>query len=284
VDAVEDVMNAESMQQPVGSQVAVICLHSSGSTGGQWTALRAHLEPELQVLTPDFHGHGAGPAWRGFDEDIVAADAARIARLAGGVPGNVHLVGHSYGGAVALRVALYHPESVASVAIYEPVVFRLLFDYHGRRRPASEVIEVASDMRRRLRSGNAAGAAAGFVDYWSGGGTWHALSVGQQAGVMKCMGVIAAHFAALASDAPRLSDYRSLRTPVLMLFGSEMRAPIRRIGELLRFALPTAIFDIMPTMGHMGPMTHPSVVARRVARFVREHAVVPSPVARKLAA
>jgi pimeloyl-ACP methyl ester carboxylesterase len=165
---VEDVMDKEFMQQPARSQATVICLHSSGSTGGQWTALRAQLAPELQVLTPDFHGHGAGPAWHGFDEDIVAADAARIARLAGGVPGDVHLVGHSYGGAVALRVALYHPDSVASVAIYEPVVFRVLFDYHGRRRPASEIIEVASDMRRRLRSDNMPGAAARFVDYWGG--------------------------------------------------------------------------------------------------------------------
>ena len=75
-------MNTESMQQPAESRATVICLHSSGSTGGQWAALRSQLEPGLRVLTPDFHGHGAGPAWHGFDEDIVAADAARIARLA----------------------------------------------------------------------------------------------------------------------------------------------------------------------------------------------------------
>jgi pimeloyl-ACP methyl ester carboxylesterase len=243
-----------------------------------------NLEPELRVLTPDFHGHGAGPAWHGFDEDIVAADAARIDRLAESVPGGAHLVGHSYGGAIALRVALCHSESVASVAIYEPVVFWVLFDYHGRRRPASEVIEVASDMRRRLRSGNAAGAAARFVDYWGGGGAWQALSVGQQAGIMKCVGVIAAHFTALASDATRLSDYRSLRTPVLMLAGSEMRAPVRRIGELLRFALPNATFCTLAGTGHMGPITHSSVVAQLIARFVREHAFVPGPVARELAA
>ncbi len=277
-------MNTETMRQPAGSQETVICLHSSGSTGGQWAALRKQLEPGVRVLTPDFLGHGAGPAWHAFDEGTVAADAARVAHLAESVPAGVHLVGHSYGGAIALRVALYHPGTVASVVVYEPVVFRLLFDFNGRRRPASEVIEVASDMRRRLRSGNAAGAAARFVDYWGGGGAWSALSAGQQAAIMKRVGVIDAQFTALGNDAPRLSDYRSLRTPVLGLFGSEMRAPIRRIGELLRFALPNATFGTMPSMGHMGPITHSHTIAQCITRFVREQAFRPSPVAHALAA
>jgi pimeloyl-ACP methyl ester carboxylesterase len=133
----EHAMNKSVIQRPMNGQATVICLHSSASSGGQWAALRAQLEPEVRVLTPDFHGHGAGPAWRGVDKDIVAFDAARIARLAESVPGGVHMVGHSYGGAIALRVALYHPESVTSVSVYEPVVFRLLFDYYGRRRPAA---------------------------------------------------------------------------------------------------------------------------------------------------
>lgn len=278
-------MDMRTPSTPQGTGAAtVICLHSSGSTGGQWTALRSQLEGRLRVLTPDLHGHGAAPAWNGFDEDIVAADAAQVARLAESVPGGIHLVGHSYGGAIALRVALYHPERVIGVAVYEPVVFRLLFDYHGRRRPASEIIDVAMSMRRWLRSGDTAGAASRFVDYWSGAGAWRRLSAGQQFAVTTRTRVIAAHFAALASDAPRLADYRSLRAPVLMLAGSEMCAPIRRIRELLRFTLPNATFDIMPALGHMGPITHASTVAGRIARFVGEHASTFSRTARRLAA
>ena len=277
-------MNTRLLQRPTNHQATVICLHSSASTGGQWAALRAQLEPEVQVMTPDFYGHGAGPAWHGLDEDIVASDAARIASLAEAVPGGVHLVGHSYGGAIALRVALYHPECVTSVTVYEPVVFRLLFDYYGRRQPAAEVFEVAMEMRRRLRSDDAAGAAAHFVDYWGGAGSWQRLSAGQQAGITKRTPVIVAHFAALANDTTRLAGYGSLRAPVLMLAGSEMRAPVRRIRELLRFALPNATVDTMTGMGHLGPITHASAVAHRIARFVGEHVSVAGPAARKFAA
>jgi pimeloyl-ACP methyl ester carboxylesterase len=193
-------------------------------------------------------------------------------------------VGHSYGGAIALRVALYHPESVTSVAVYEPVVFRLLFDYHGRRRPASEVIEVAMAMRRFLRSGDVASAASRFVDYWGGAGAWQRLSVGQQAAITRRTHVIAAQFTSLANDGPRFADYRSLRAPVLMLAGSEMCAPIRRIRELFRFTLPNATFDTMTAMGHMGPIGHASTVACRIALFVAKHASVVSAAARRLAA
>ena len=278
-------MDTRSTQRRGSDPATVICLHSSGSSGRQWSALRTQLEPGIRVLAPDLHGHGAAPIWHGFDEDIVAADAARIARLAESVPGDTHLVGHSYGGAIALRVALCHPERVASVVVYEPVLFRLLFDYHGRRRPAAEVIELTMEMRRCLHSGgDETVAAMRFVDYWGGAGTWQRLSAGAQAGITRRTRVIAAHFAALANDGPRLADYRSLRSPVLFLAGSEMRAPLRRIRELLLFTLPNATADTMSPMGHMGPITHASAVAHRIARFIAERGSAVESTARRLAA
>ena len=41
--------------QSMGNQATVICLHASGSSGGQWSALGAQLEPDVLVLTPDLH-------------------------------------------------------------------------------------------------------------------------------------------------------------------------------------------------------------------------------------
>lgn len=277
-------MNPISTRHAGNARPTVICLHSSGGSGAQWLAFRSRLAPDADVVTPDFHGHGAGPDWRGVDADIVAVDAARVARLAVGAPDGVHLVGHSYGGAIALRVALHHPESVRSVTAYEPVAFRVLFDHYGRRRPAAEVTDVARDLRRRLRGADAVGAAARFVDYWGGAGTWRSLSIAQQAGIASRMAVVAAHFTGLAGDVVRLSDYRAIGAPTLLLAGRRTRPPMRRIDELLRYAMPGAVSGIMDGMGHMGPITHPQSVAERIEAFVRWHAGIGAPAERRLAA
>jgi len=256
---------------PDAGRPTVIALHSSGSHGGQWEALRAELEPAIRVLTPDFRGHGKCATLSGFDEHIVAADAARIARLAEGVPGGAHLVGHSYGGAVALQVAPRHPASVRSVAAYEPVAMRVLIEQYRKGRPAAEILEIAHRIRRCLLSGDRVSAAARFVDFWNGANAWNALSERQQNAVSVRMDVIAAHFAALVRNGPRLSDYCALRVPTVLVVGQMTRASTLRIAELLRFAVPSADIERIAGLGHMGPISHPNVVARRIAAFIFRH-------------
>jgi pimeloyl-ACP methyl ester carboxylesterase len=202
----------------------------------------------------------------------VAADAARIARLAADAAAPVHLVGHSYGGAVALRVALYHPDLVASVAVYEPVAMRVLFDYNPKHRAAAEVAELAGAIGRELNGGNLERAAHRFYDYWSGAGSWPGFPPERRVGLARRMPVIHAHFAALIRDVVGLRDYRSLDAPVLYLTGRATRMSARRIGELLRYALPSVDSLTFDAMGHLGPVTHPGIVADAIASFIGDRA------------
>ncbi len=247
---------------------AVICLHASGGSGAQWNAFADLVRHDFRVLTPDLCSHGAAPEWPGEPVDIVAADTARIARLAAKVGGEVHLVGHSYGGVIALRVALLRPQIVASVAVYEPVALRLLFDYNRGHRPAAEVAELAGSIRRELNGGRLERAAQRFVDYWSGAEQWAKLAPERQEALARRMPVIHAHFVSLFRDVVRLRDYASLALPVLHLSGRDTRASARRITELLAYALPNAEFATLSGMGHLGPVTHATPVAQAIARFV----------------
>lgn len=254
------------------AQPTVIALHASAGSGTQWNALAERMRDDFRVVAPDLYGHGKVPAWLGAPADIVAADTARVAHLAAAAGGGVHLVGHSYGGAIALRVALHRPERVASVVVYEPVAMRVLFDHNPKTRAAAEVAEVALAIRRALNGGDLERAARCFVDYWSGGEHWMRLASERQAAIAGRMPVIWAHFASLIHDGIRLRDYARLERPVLYLAGRDTRTSTRRIAELLGYALPDVELETMSGMGHLGPITHGDVVADRIAAFVRRQA------------
>ena len=56
--------------------------------------------------------------------------------------------------------------------------------------------------------------------------------------------------------------------PMLFLSGEKTRSTTRRLGELLRHWMPHATHVTLTGMGHMGPVTHPTQVASRIAGFL----------------
>ena len=87
----------------------VIALHCSGSGSSQWRRLADLLGDDCELLAPEHYGcESAGP-WTGEHPFTLADEAARTIALIDATDRKVHLVGHSYGGGVALHVALARP-------------------------------------------------------------------------------------------------------------------------------------------------------------------------------
>lgn len=254
-----------------GQCPTVVLLHSSASSARQWQDLIATLQPRFRVLAIEFHGHGARPDWRGDSPLTLADDAALVEPLLAEA-GGAHVVGHSYGAAVALKLATTHPTSVHSLIAYEPVLFRLLIDDIACRQPAQDVVAVADFLRDRLARDEAFPAAKRFIDFWSGAGSWESLPAGRQHAVATRMRSVLQHFDALFREPPQRAQLVHLRVPMLFLTGARTLTATRRIGELLRAALPVAHHEVLPGMGHMGPITHAADVNRRIAEFL--HAIV----------
>jgi len=244
----------------------VLLLHSSASSARQWDALAQLLAPHHEVHAIDLHGHGAQPAWSASAPMALADEAALAAPLLRGTRG-VHLVGHSYGGAVALKLAALHPQLVRSVVVYEPVAFRLLFEDTASHAEVNEVLTLVVDLHERLAHGDLHAAAQRFVSYWSGAAAWDAMPTARRAAVAARMPSVRRHFDAVFAERPARID-GAVRT--LCLSGVDTAASTRRIGQLLRHALPQASHERLPDMGHMGPLTHGPVVNRRIASFLDE--------------
>ena len=91
-----------------GNGAPLLLLHSGGSSGAQWRKAGEKLTAR-RLLTPDFYGYGGTDGWDS-DETLQHDDQADlvVAALthAGLADSTVDVVGHSYGGAGAVRIVL----------------------------------------------------------------------------------------------------------------------------------------------------------------------------------
>lgn len=254
--------------------MAVILLHCSGSSGAQWRALAAQLGARHRVAAPDLISPGS-----------LAREAAPVRSLMGGLGEPVHLVGHSYGGAVALHIARTRPERVRSLTLIEPSAFHLLRDGDATDAEALiEIIGVAADVRLALAAGELAEGYRSFVDYWSGAGSWAAMPEDKRATFAAQLAKAALDFDALIGDPAGIEDVRDLGLPTLIVQGSATRLPSRRICRLLRAAMPEAKFELVPGAGHMLPITHREPVNALIAAHIQRNSDYPGEDHARLAA
>ena len=155
----------------------VIALHCSGGSASQWCHLAEALGGRYEVAAPEHYGAQDTGPWGGEHAFTLDDEAVRsIALIDRCDDDKVHLVGHSYGGGVALNIALARPDRIASMVLYEPSAFHLL-RHLGERgaEPYAEITGVARDICQGVVTGDYRGAVAAFVDYWNGPGAWNAL-------------------------------------------------------------------------------------------------------------
>ena len=235
-----------------------ILLHSSASTGAQWRSLAGQLSARYRVFTPDFHGAGLA------DEVEMVRGLMRQA----GAP--VHLVGHSYGGAVALHVALRYGGWLRSLTLIEPVAFHLLRENEALDAAAfAEISAVAARVTRALIDGDAEGGMARFVDYWNGPGAWAALPPEKRETLAARLPKVGRDFEATLGEPTRLQDFWALFVPVLLLQGSASPLPTRRICGQLSRVLSDARIEVVEGAGHMLPLTHAGQVNASVAAHLQ---------------
>ncbi|HSW21774.1 MAG TPA: alpha/beta fold hydrolase, partial [Burkholderiaceae bacterium] len=183
------------------------------------------------------------------------AEAQALAPLLQRAP--VHLVGHSYGGAVALQIALRWPERVRSLTLYEPVRFALLLREAATREAAEAIVGVGRRIGMAVLSGRWSAAAERFVDYWTGDGDWSRMSERRRHALAARMPKVQAEFEALFADRVPAAAYRSLTMPVQCIGGSRSPLPVRQVLDVLAAQLPHAVCSTLAGLGHMGPVDAP---------------------------
>ena len=253
-----------------GTGGGVVCLHSSASSSGQWRALMDRLSDGFRVIAVDLYGYGKSPAWPEnrdmyLDDEISLLES--VFRSAGD---SFHLVGHSYGGAVALKTALKDPRRLESLVLYEPVLFSVLVADNPSSPAAREILAVRDDTIRAVSLNDLETAAERFVDYWLGPGSFTGIPEARRPALANSMRKVRAEWHAAFNEPTPLPAFSAVDVPTLFLTGSKSPASTRYVAGLLCVVLPRVTVIELEGLGHMGPVTHPERVNEAIESFLRE--------------
>ena len=247
----------------------VILLHSSSSHSGQWKALIEALSDRFRLIAPDLHGYGRSDPLPQDGQPFFVHDRALVEAIAGHAEGPVHLVGHSLGGAIALRCVAARPELYASLTVIEPVFFSILEEKNDPE--VTEYLRISATVMGLVHLGRTREAAREFVDFWVRRGAYDAMDPATRDYVTDTIGRVRDDWAGCVLAVPgqmRLSDLARIAIPTRILCGTETRGSAKAVVRHLREALPDAEYAEVAGAAHMASAHRPELVNPHIIDFL----------------
>ncbi len=244
----------------------VLALHCTIAHSGAWRGLAAEMDAKATFITPDMLSHGRSPDWDrqgDFQDRSIGAVQHLLSEP-------MDVIGHSFGGTVALRLAVEHPDLVRSLTMIEPVFFAVA----ARDDPAMLTTHNAdaAPFIEALQAGDDALAARLFNRMWSTEDSphWPQLPEATRAAMTRSIHVVPACSPAVIDDRPGLLKPGVLdrvTMPVLLLRGDRTHPIMAVVNDGLARRLADAQSVVMAGAGHMLPITHPGETAAQLRKL-----------------
>lgn len=246
-----------------GKPATVLLVHGLGDLASDtWKGVIPELAADYHVLAVDLPGFGRSEKRNAlYTPQRYAAFLRWIVDRHGSGP--LTVVGHSLGGAVALRYAADYPNSLQRLVLVDVagILHRTVFTRELLQPNLRDLFQLPEGAFDR-------------IDDWIGGVLVRLpqplLDIDQilsnEALRERILAGDPARIAALAlvqEDFSRLLG--EVRTPAFILWGAEDRVTSLRTGILLRSVLPAARLQVIPAAGHM-PMTDQPLLFRQALR------------------
>lgn len=251
-----------------GDGPSIVLVPGSCSTGAAWRPVIAALGGRFRCVTTSLLGYGGTDERRTPDDTAIALEAEIVEAVIRRATGPVHLVGHSFGGLVALAVALRDRVPLQSVTIAEAPAANLLRDF-GEHQHYRAFRDMTDAYFASFRGGNA-GAIEAMIDFYGGAGTFAAWPARVRAYAMETTPVNLLDWASVFGFRVSPTDLNALDLPVLVMRGGNSHSAVQRANELVSARVDGASLVTVPGAAHFLISTHAQHVAWAIARHVAQ--------------
>lgn len=243
----------------LGTGTPVVFLHSGVGSAGEWRQVFSLWPEGYRLVAIEAYRDGTGPHVDGRPSLDDYAD--QVYAVAEHVGGAVRLVGFSWGGATALRVAAAAPELVDSLAVIEPEAYALLRTQNADA--YAQICDLRDRWRAHVRAGRPYEAFEEFVDFYNGPGSFARWPPPRREAFLAVQQTRGDLWDVLFDDRLLALDALARVTvPVHVVEGSQTSAIDHAICDVVRRHVPYAQHTLIEGAGHMMPLTHPESLTR----------------------
>ena len=198
----------------------IVFIHGSYANPAAWKSMVSILSKDHRCVLVKLPGHAGTRTPGDFECPSLAPEFEIfdwvIRERCGG---HAHLVGHSFGGAIAMEYALGRAASLHALTLFEPVAFWVMKNA-GDTNSAGAFDRIIRALRSDMAEG-VAYACGQIIDFWGGLGSFEGLSDPVKDGMSALERDNLRHWeiGKILESSDRESDYRALSVPTRLVHG-----------------------------------------------------------------
>ena len=249
-----------------GTGPAIVLVPGSCSTGAAWRPIISDLSSRFRCVTTSLLGYGGTVERRTASDPSISHEAEVLELVIRKAGGPVHLVGHSFGGLVALVVALRNQVPLSSLAILEAPAMELL-QAEGEDRHYRLFREMTEAYFADFAAGNASAIAA-MIDFYGGAGTFASWPPRIRAYAERTTPVNIVDWASAFGFPLSAAILSAIRLPVIVARGGASHPAMQCANALLCKRIDQAALVTIDGAAHFMVATHATEVAHLIEKHV----------------
>ncbi len=262
-----DIVTTDFLEAGAGQKI--ILIHSSVAGARQWRSLMELLSDRYHLIAVNLFGYGKTEPWSETRPQTLEDQARLIEPFLPAKGEKVSIVGHSFGGSVAMKAAALFKDKVERLVLIEPNPFYLL-QQHGREEAFQEAVRLRDTIKKNGKIDAWETSAEVFANYWTGDGSWESMPDDRKGKFAQALKPNFHEWDAVMNERTSIADWeQQLPEDTTVISADDTVRTIDEIVSLMKENNKNWVFQTIERGGHMAAMTKPDVINSLVEQALK---------------